>query len=235
MEALKRDEISASFMNDSDRLAWPFIWAAALTAMVCGHALELWLEGLRAFGDGRANYAHPAQTFAIEMAGALFVVALSLVVRHLVRCARRQADDVDGVVPALQSIVRLGFVRAGIVLVGSQFTALIGIELLEQRWSGFSGGVSAVIGPGHATAIAVHLVVGLIFAHVLYRVSRFVCATERTIVVAITTFLRRLAQRRPARTGLRRHVNLWASTRKPPLLALGLANRPPPATSPLAA
>ncbi|HEV2037395.1 MAG TPA: hypothetical protein VGQ96_02220 [Candidatus Eremiobacteraceae bacterium] len=223
-------------MHDSDRLAWPFIWAAALGAMVCGHALELWLESLRAFGDGRASYAHPAQIFAIEIAGALFMVALALVVRRLVRCARKQTDDGDGLVPALQSIVRLGFVRAGMVLVGSQFAALIGIELLEQRWSGFTGGVAAVIGPGHATAIAVHLVVGLIFAHVVYRVSRFVCSSDSTIVVAIATFLRRLSQpRRPARAGLRRHVNLWASTRKPPLLALGLANRPPPATSPLAA
>ena len=58
-----------------DRLAWFLIAAVALAASACGHALELTLENLQLFGDGRAAYAHPAQLFELEMAGTLFLIA----------------------------------------------------------------------------------------------------------------------------------------------------------------
>jgi hypothetical protein len=223
-------------MQSLHRFAWPLIFAVALAAMVSSHALELWLENLRILGDGRANYAHPAQTFAIETAAALFVFVVALIAARLVRCALKAGNSTDCLVPAFDGVLRLGPVRAGLALVSTQFGALIGIELLEQRWSGFSGGVSAIIGPGHFTAIAVHVVVGFIFALVLYRVSRFVHVQTRIVAGAIATFLRRVVPERststqPAHLAFR----VLTSGRKPPLLALGLANRPPPVISTTAA
>jgi hypothetical protein len=219
-------------MRILDRLAWPFIGAAALAAMVCGHALELWLESARVFGDSRANYAHSVQSFAVEAAAALCVIALASVAQRLLRTALRGADDADTLVPALGSVVRLGFARTGLAVVGAQFCALIGIELLEQSWSGFGGGVAVILGPGHATAIAVHVIVGLVCALALHRVSRFVCTRDSIIAGALATFLRQVSLRHcPAPAATFHPVNLWASDRKPPLLALGLANRPPPVSS----
>jgi hypothetical protein len=223
-------------MHSLYRLAWPLIGAVALAAMVSGHALELWLENLRILGDGRANYAHPAQTFAIETAAALFVFVLALIAARLVRCAIKDGNGSDCLVPALDGILRLGPVRTGLALVSTQFGALIGVELLEQRWSGLSGSVSAIVGPGHFTAIAVHVFVGFIFALALYRVSRFVHVQTRIVVGAITMFLRRVAPERSASTGAA-HLAFRGLTSgpRPPLLALGLANRPPPVASTTAA
>jgi len=223
-------------MRPSKLLALLLIAAAALAASTVAHTLELWLESMRLFGDGRAGYVHSAQTFAIEAAGALFVIVLAFIARRFVRCALQARADGDCLVPALDGIVRLGFKRIALALVGAQFCALISIELLEQRWSGFSGGLAAIVGPGHETAILVHLLVGLCFAFTLLRISRFVCEQTRVIVGAIATFLRRAAQLDDiARPAARPFVNVWASGRKPPLLALGLANRPPPAPSAIAA
>ncbi len=215
-------------MRPSYILAWPLIAAAALASSACAHTLELWLESMRLFGDGRANYVHSAQNFVIEAAAALFVIVLALIAWRLVRCAMRAGADADCLVPALDGIVRMGFMRAAVALVGAQFCAFIGIELLEQRWSRFNGGLAAIFGPGHETAALVHILVGLVFAFVLYRVSRFVCVKTRSIMGAIATFLRRTSLRETAKPVARPQVSLWASGSKPPLLALGLANRPPP-------
>ena len=46
---------------------WPLLLALALAAMTAGHALELWLENLALFGDGRAAYAHIAQGPIVEL------------------------------------------------------------------------------------------------------------------------------------------------------------------------
>ncbi len=209
-------------------LAWPLIAAAALASTACAHTVELWLESLRLFGDGRANYVHSAQTFAIETAAALFVVGLALIAWRFVRCAFQARADADCLVPALDGIVRLGFRRTAGALIAAQFCALICIELLEQHWSRFNGGLAAIFGPGHETAALVHILVGLLFAFALLRVSRFVCLQTRTIVGALATFLRRAAALDTEKPVARPQVSVWASPSKPPLLALGIANRPPP-------
>jgi hypothetical protein len=236
MEALRPAENVYRHMRPSTLLAWPLIAAAALASSATAHALELWLESMRLFGDGRANYVHSAQTFGVEAAAALFVIVLAFIARRLVRCALRARADADCFVPALDGIVRLGLMRTAFLLILTQFCALIGIELLEQRWSGFAGGLAAIFGPGHETAVTVHLLVGLCFAFTLLRVSRFVCEQTRAIVSVIATFLRRATQfDGAAKAAAPQLVNVWASGRKPPLLALGLANRPPPAPSAIAA
>jgi hypothetical protein len=223
-------------MRTSNRLAWPLIGAFALAAMVSGHALELWLESLRVLGDGRANYAHSMQTFVIEATLVLLVCIIALIAARFASKACRAGIDADNLLPALDAVVRLGALRSALKLVSVQLCALVIVELLEQRGSGFSGGLTSIVGPGHATAIVVHALVGLVFALALYRVSRFVCAETRAVAYALATFLRRITTQRASVThATRLPLRLFASGRKPPLLALGLANRPPPATSTIAA
>ena len=223
-------------MRITDRLAWPIIGAFALAAMVSGHALELWLENLRILGDGRANYAHSLQTFAVEAALALIVGALALITSRFILGISRANANIDNLLPALHAIVRLGALRGVLALVSIQISALVIVELFEQRWSGFNGGLAAIVGPGHTTAIIVHALVGLVFALALCRVSRFVCAETRAIAYALFTFLRRVTPEPGSVTAATRlPLRFFVSDRKPPLLALGLANRPPPATSTIAA
>jgi hypothetical protein len=235
MEARWPAENTIRPMPTTHRLWWPLIGALALAAMVSGHALELWLENSRVLGDGRASYAHSLQTFAIEAALVLLVCALALIAGHFLSRSRRVGINTDNLLPALDAVVRLGAVRSVLILVSVQFAALVMVELLEQRGSGFNGGLSAIVGPGHATAIIVHAVVGLVFALALNRVARFVCAETRALVYALSTFLRRATSRAAFTPATRLPLRLLASGRKPPLLALGLANRPPPATSTIAA
>ena len=223
-------------MRTTERLAWPIISAGALAAMVSGHAIELWLENLRILGDGRANYAHSLQTFALEAALALIACALVLMASRFIRGVSHAGADTDTLLPALSAIARLGALRGALALVSIQITALVIVELFEQRWSGFSGGLSAIVGPGHATAIIVHALIGVVFALALCRFSRFVCVEARVVACALSTFLRRVTPPQGAVTDATRlPLQFFVSGRKPPLLALGLANRPPPATSTTAA
>ena len=222
------DERPYSRMRRPDRFVWLLIGAVALAASVCGHALELAIENLRVLGDGRANYAHPAQLFAGEMAGALFLIALVAMARRFLQCALHARADKDCLVPALGGIVRFGFAPVTVSLLLIQFASLISSELLEQHWAGFGGGLASIIGPGHITTIAVHLVVGMLFAFCLYRVSRFVCAQTKTIVSVIALFARRLVPATPKPISSYSQRTLLVCARRPALLALGLANRPPP-------
>jgi hypothetical protein len=220
----------------NNRLTWPLIGALALAAMVSGHALELWLENLRVLGDGRANYVHSLQTFGIEAALVLLVSVLALSAAHFISGHSRAGAGADDLLPALDGIVRFGIVRTVLALVSVQICALVIVELLEQQVSGYSGGLTAIVGPGHVTAIAVHAIVGLVFALALYHVSHFVCEETRAVACALATFLRRAIHDRGSVTAATRiPLCLFVCVRKLPLLALGLANRPPPATSTIAA
>jgi hypothetical protein len=228
-------------MRHPDYLAWPLVAAAALAAMVSGHALELWLENLRIFGDSRENYAHSMQAFALEVAALLFVVVVAAIVWRFALgaltnsksglhefAAAHAVSQSDVVLPALGYISRVGAFRIAVGLVSIQFGSLLATELLEQHLAGFNGGIAAVIGPAHATAVVVHLVVGLIFAFVLHRGARYVCAATRRLVGVLTIFLRRVFVGVQLSVEALRIANLAACGRRPPLLALGFANRPPP-------
>jgi hypothetical protein len=228
-------------MRNADRLAWPLISAAALAAMVTGHALELWLENLRAFGESRANYSHSMQSFALEVAAILFVIVVATILWRLLQgalaksgtsqnasTASAPANPTDFVLPALGQISRLGAFRVACRLVFMQFGFLVASELLEQHLAGFGGGLAAVLGPGHASAVVVHLIVGLIFAFALYRAAHYACTATPRLVGVLAIFLRRVfVQLHPTVEALRT-ANLAACRRRPPLLALGFANRPPP-------
>lgn len=227
--------------SSPDFLAWPLIAAVALAAMATGHALELWLEDLRVFGESRANYVHSMQGFTLEVAAILLIVVIvTILFRFLYDALAKSrlafetsaaliASSSDFVLPALGCISRLGVLRVALGLLSMQVGSLMAIELLEQHLSGFSGGLAAVMGPAHATAIFVHLIVGSIFAFVVHRAARSMCAATRDILGALAVFLRRASDslHHPAGQALRL-ANLAACGRRPPLLALGLANRPPP-------
>lgn len=224
-------------MSRPDRLIWPLIAATAVGAMVAGHAIELWLESHGVFGDGRATYVHSGQMFALELAGASLLLVVALVVRILVRCATHGQTGNDCVLPALHGVARLGSLRVGVSLLGIQFGALLVSELLEERWSGFTGnGIGSILGPGHATALGVHLIIGSLAAFTLLRVSRYICAQTRALVKTFATFLRRTR-------ALAQHISpagfatsaIMAAGHKLEVLSLGIANRPPPPTFTIAA
>jgi hypothetical protein len=220
-------------MSNRDRLIWPLLAATALAAMAIGHSVELWLENLRVFGDGRSDYAHVAQSFALEIAGVLALGVIAAVIWRLFRHAAGSSGRPDFLLPALHGVVRFGFRRVLLSVVTLQIAALVLAELAEQRLSGFEGsGLPAIIGPGHATALAVHLVVGLIAAFVLYRLASFVCEQTRALVQTFATFLRWVRDQNPAVAPSRfQRERQLGSGRKPNVIALRLANRPPPLAS----
>jgi len=211
-----------------DRFSWPLIAAVALAASACGHAIELALEDLRLFGDARASYAHSVQLFTLEMAGALALVWVIATAGRLLGCALARDRRDDCFLPALDGIRRLGFGRCAASLLVLQFAALVSGETIEQAMSGYRGGIGSIAGTGHVTAVVVHLVVGLLFALGLRRFAAFICAQTRALTDAIALFVRRVRSRLSSPSGRYRHINLWSSVRKASLLALGLANRPPP-------
>jgi hypothetical protein len=211
-----------------DRLAWLLIAAVALAASACGHALELTLENLQLFGDGRAAYAHPAQLFELEMAGTLFVIAAVTIGRRLAARAMHARAGEDCLSPALDGVCRMGLVRCAAMLLSVQFAALIASEILEQRLSGSAVGIASILGIGHMTAIVVHTVVGVLFAWMLYRLARFVHDQTAALVGAIARFARHISQPPALAATSYSRIHLWTSVRRPPVLALGLANRPPP-------
>lgn len=218
-------------MRRADRLAWLLIAAVALAASACGHALELVLENMRWFGDGRAAYAHPAQVFELDLAGALFIIAAVAIGRKVVSCALGARSSDDCFVPALDGVCRIGMSRCAALLLIVQFGALIASELLEQRLSGSPVGLTSILGAGHLTAVAVHTTIGLLFGFALYRFASFIRRQSSALAGAIALFVRRAAPPVPICATPLPQFCLWTSLRKPPLLALGLANRPPPASA----
>jgi hypothetical protein len=222
-------------MRRPDHLAWLLIAAVALAASACGHALELTVENLRLFGDGRAGYAHPAQLFELEMAATLLVIAAVTIGRRLVSYAMKARAQSDCLLPALDGVCHIGLIRCAAMLLIVQFAALIGSELLEQFVSGSAVGLASIIGVGHVTAVAVHAGVGLLFAWALYSFASFVRSQTAALVGVIAQFARHLDQPRSLGVTAYSRIHLWSSVRRPPLLALGLANRPPPASAALTA
>lgn len=216
-------------MINRDRLAWLVIAGGGLTAMVAGHAFELWLERLHAFGGTAASYAHAAQSPAIQTALAFFVIAMLGAGGRVLALAGRSSTS-DCFLPALQGVARAGLTKVSAGLLGVQFASLTVAEFCEQRASGFHGnGLAAVIGHGHATALPVHLLVGLALAFALQRFARYASARAGAIVNAVAVFLRRVGTRPTwAPRASRFRLALHFSGQRPCLLALGLANRPPP-------
>jgi hypothetical protein len=221
-------------MRTNDRFAWLLISAAALGAMLAGHACELWLENMHAFGDQQAGYHHVGQGFVAELAIILLIAVVAGILRFVARRVHRGSAQGDNLVPALHAIASGGFTRLVCRLIGLQIFALVTTELCEQRLSGYQGNVLASIaGPGHASALAVHLLLGSIIAFAVYRFSRFAAVRTRVLLEAVIAFVQ-WATVRTAYDGLLRLRLAFAPsafTRHVSLIALGLANRPPPVLS----
>ena len=221
-------------MRTNDRNAWLVIGAAALVAMLAGHACQLWLEGAHAFGEHQAQYHHVGQGPAAELAALLFIagaVGIILFFTRNVGAGKRSGEEL---LPALHSIADGGLSRFAGRLITLQLGALLVTEFCEQRLSGYTGNVLASIaGPGHATTVAVHALIGAAVAFLLYRFARFVCARTRVLVEAVIAIVRQ-ARGEPARDAavrLREAFSASVFSRNLSLIALGLAKRPPPKTS----
>jgi hypothetical protein len=213
---------------------WPLLLAVALAAMTAAHALELALENSSLFGDGRAAYTHFAQGPAVDLAVALSLFTVVVLGVRLVRGARTIATQSDWMLPALQEVRALGIRGAALRIVALQILAWLAVEFAEQRLSGIAHpSFAAVFGPGHVTAPFIQLAVGIILAWALVAFSRSICAHAPQLA--------RAAQAVTALFVARRHAPSVGSTlrdlvaidaRRPKrrlLLALRLANRPPPA------
>jgi len=221
-------------MLSRDRFAWVLIGATALASMVAGHAVELWIENAHAFGESAAGYRHVAQSSSAEASTLLFVLVAAALLSRFIGLLVRRPSRKDCVLPALHAIAEAGFVRVALSLAALQLSALFVAELGEQRLSGFQGNaIAAIAGPGHATALGVHLLIAALVALVLCRFARFASARTSDLVEAVFTFLRHAFNARVCRSGAVRRLPDAACifTRRLSLLSLGLANRPPPLTS----
>lgn len=232
MDAPPRAENLGS-MGLRDRFAWVLITAAALAAMVAGHAVELWLESAHALGDNTAPYRHAAQSPATETAIVLFLLFAAACVYRVIAHVTRRERNGDLVLPALHLIAAGGFTRVAPRLAAVQLLALFVTELGEQRLSGFHGNaLSAIAGPGHASALVVHLLIAALVTFALCRFARFATSRSSELIEAVAAFLRRaFAPASIANTGSRLVSAACLFARRPSLLALGLANRPPPHAS----
>jgi hypothetical protein len=212
---------------------WPLLLAVALAAMTVAHALQLALENASLFGDGRAAYAHFAQGPVIDISVALFLFAIAMLAIRLLRGSRTAATS-DWMLPALQEIRAMGMRGALLRLVSLQIPAWLAAEFAEQRLSGIAHpSFAAVFGLGHVTAPFLQCAVGLMFAWALVAFSRTVCAHARQLACAARAVTAVFAARlhRPSAGSMLREL-IAIDARRPkrrPLLALRLANRPPPA------
>ncbi|HKW45476.1 MAG TPA: hypothetical protein VJN22_07450 [Candidatus Eremiobacteraceae bacterium] len=208
--------------------------AAALAAMTAGHALELWLENLALFGDGRAAYAHVAQGPIVELSAALFVFTLSLLAVRLMRHAA-SANEASGdwLLPALREIGARSVGDAALRIVSIQIPALLAAELIEQRVSGIAHPtLGAVFGNGHVTALFLQIALGILAAWSVVGLSRTACAHARQLARAAhsigAVFL--APPRHDVGVTLRAQVDVDSGRpRQRSLLAFRIANRPPPA------
>lgn len=213
---------------------WPLLLAVALAAMTVAHALELALENASVFGDGRAAYTHFAQGPIVDLAVALFLFTIAVLAVRLVRGAQTAAKTSDWMLPALQEIRVMGDSGTALRIVALQIPAWLAAEFAEQRLSGIAHpSFAAVFGLGHVTAPFVQCAVGLMFAWALVAFSRTVCAHAHQLLRAaraVTAVFVARPHTPSAGSTLRGLIDIDARRpKRRPLLALRIANRPPPA------
>ncbi len=213
---------------------WLLLLAIALAAMAAGHAVELGLENASLFGDDRAGYAHVAQGPIVDLALALFLFAMGVLIVRLVRGVLTNASSNDWLLPALEQIRSMGIRGATLRIVSVQLPALLATEFAEQRLSGIvHPSLAAVFGQGHVTAPFVQLAVGVLAALVAVAFASVACAHARELVRAARTVATVFVSV-PRRPGVRAEIRALAATdstrpKRRPLLSLRIANRPPPA------
>jgi hypothetical protein len=213
---------------------WTLLLAVALAAMTAAHALELALENSTLFGDGRASYTHFAQGPAVDLAVALLLLTFAVLGVRLVSGARAIAAQSDWMLPALQQIRSMGVRGAALRIGAMQIPAWLAAEFVEQRLSGIAHpSFAAVFGPGHFTAPFVQCAVAVVLAWALVAFARSICAHAPRLAraaLAVTAFFVVRTHRPSMGSALRDLVAIDARRpKRRPLLALRLANRPPPA------
>ena len=212
---------------------WPLLLAVALAAMTAAHALQLALENASLFGDGRAAYTHFAQGPVVDLAVALFLFSIAMLAVQLARGTRTAAAS-DWMLPALQEIRAIGNRGAALRILSMQIPAWLAVEFAEQRLSGIAHpSFAAVFGPGHFTAPFVQCAVAVVLAWALVAFARSLCAhaphLARAAIAVSALFVAR-THRPSMGSALRDLVAIDARRpKRRPLLALRLANRPPPA------
>jgi hypothetical protein len=215
---------------------WPLLFAIALAAMTAGHTLELGLERVGLFGDGTAAYGHVALGSALTLAVSLILLGIGVLVFRVARSSRARVASADWVVPAFDAVRRMGFAAAAMRIALMQFPALLTVELIEQRLSGIvHPSLGLIFGPGHITAPFVQVLTCAVAAWSLVKIAAAVCAHVRDVVRAARSVLDTFdaAPRGTAvRSTLRALVAIaFSRPKKRSVLALRIANRPPPAIS----
>lgn len=206
--------------------------AFALAAMVLGHAIELALERAGVFGESRAAYAHvlqgPAELAIVGLA-LLALAALGISVAHAVGARSAAAASI---VPAMDALRRVGALRLATRIAAIQLTALVGVELLEQRLSGVAHpSIAAVFGAGHWTAPIIQFAMALLAALALGSLARMSCDHADDLLRAARTIARFLIVApqtvRPSAFSTSDRPQRHVHAAHP--LAFRIANRPPPA------
>lgn len=213
---------------------WTLLLAVALAAMTAAHALQLAIENASLFGSGRAAYTHFAQGPAVDLAVALLLLTVAVLGVRLVRGARAIAAQSDWMLPALQEIRAMGVRGAALRIGAMQIPAWLAAEFVEQRLSGIAHpSFAAVFGPGHVTAPFIQCAVAVVLGWALVAFARSICAHAPQLAraaIAVSALFVARTHKPSIGSALRDLVAIDARRpKRRPLLALRLANRPPPA------
>ena len=211
-------------------LGWPVVSVAALAAMLVAHSIELRLEDLHFWGDSRAGYLHVGQA-AVAGLACLLLAVLAFGALHrtflLLTGALRASDYA---IADLDRIARLKLSNVIARLIPIQIGSLITVELLEQRLSGLQqSSIGAILGSGHITVPIIHLIIGLLASLAVWKFARVVAARSRQVAEALVSYFLPPPSLDGINVGAVRVANVCATRARQPVIALRIANRPPPA------
>lgn len=206
---------------------WVLVAGCALLASFIAHAAFLALE--RSHGVV-VVLAYDAHNSIANAALVTLALAAAFVVRQLI-AGLRAGGSAELLLPALWGVVRLGLARSMGLLVGLQLASGFFGLLFAQAVS-LHGRVSHIFGPSDPVALAVQVTVGAAVALALWSFAKAACSHVRAVAQAALAFIDWMA--RPTRPSVAHQLcelALGSSVPPPPVLARGIANRPPPAFS----
>jgi hypothetical protein len=208
------------------RLAtWILMAGCALLASFFAHAAFLALQ--RSHGV-IVILAYDAQNPIADAAVITLAIAATFVIRQLI-AGLRAGGGAELLLPAFAGVLRLGLARCMAALVALQLASGFFGLLFVQAVS-LHGRVNHVFGPSDPQALAVQIVVGAIVASLLWALANAACRHVRAVVRMALAFVEWIA--RPENPRVAREIGariLESSVPPPPVLARGIANRPPPA------
>lgn len=232
-EALRADARSLKALSTTrihDIARWALLIAVALVASALGHVLTFTIGPSSALAEVRP-YAHVAQGPLLDIAVILLAVGIFIIADNALRFYGRSRREPDWLLPALSGIARRGLTITVVTVAALQFAAFTIGELAEQSAAG-AAVTGSIFGAHPLIAVAALLIVGVFSAFVLWASARWTCVhagSFATLAEALISWLKPSRSRCTAAVIRSRIIRTVVATVS--ILALRIANRPPPAPS----